>query len=112
MKKLNLLILILISFILFGCNLSGNSILLINETEYTVFFEYRDGSKDNGADNMVTAEIAAESDLTLDDVELWGIGSEKELLYSGAWTDEGVDIDVNQLPGTILWPLTVRFTEE
>ena len=112
MKKLNLLILIFISFILFGCNLSGNSILLINETEYTVYFEYRDGSSGDGSDNMVTAEIAAESDITLDDVELWGIGSEKELLYSGAWTDEGVDIAVNQLPGTILWPLTVRFTEE
>ena len=108
MKKIYYLFILIILVILSGCNLSGDAVLLINNTDYTVFFEYRDGAEGDGSDNMEIAEVQPNSNFRIDNIEMWG----DELLYSGYRTEEDVDIKMDTIPGTRLWPLTLIFTEE
>lgn len=106
------IVLIVFLVLLLGCNLEMNRILLQNQTSYTVFLEYRDGTTGSGADNWVIAEVPPNSEKELYGVEFWqGSSGNDELLVAGHWTDNGTDVEMDQVPGTLLWPLTVIFKE-
>ena len=112
MKKVFLIIILFtVVFCFSACNLDRSRIMLINKTQYTVSMDYWAGSKADGSDDFRTVEIAPESEVEIEDAQLWLGDSNQELLTHGCRAvDSDVDIDMDEIPGTYLWPLTVIFT--